>query len=249
MESGATGPLGRKPRVVFLHGTACNESIFRIQLAPLLRILKDVADVHFIVGQLACSEDDPKLAEDVRFMKKWFGAKQELRTFARYGEDAHGRRTYEAIDETLEAIEQQMRALPGKVDALVGFSQGTNLATMLDARAALRASGAPPPFRYAAQNYSSCWPDADGWWRHVGRWREGTLCVWRVLGGRDDAWAGGVRVEGSRWLASGDGMTSRWVPTHRRRPATAASCYSPAAPLDGPRRSRSSLRRPRPRLR
>ena len=32
-----TGPLGRKPRVVLLHGTATNEAILKIQLAPLLR--------------------------------------------------------------------------------------------------------------------------------------------------------------------------------------------------------------------
>ena len=74
-----SGGLGRKPRVVLLHGTATNEGILRIQLAPLLRKLKEVADIHVIAGHLDIEASNPQAAS----MKKWFGQHQVLVEYAR----------------------------------------------------------------------------------------------------------------------------------------------------------------------
>ena len=141
----STSPLGRKPRIALLHGTACNAAIFRIQLGQLMRPLKEVADLFFIDGSL---EVDPTTEQAVT-MRKFFGEKQTYMEYARATEDHRGWRTYSLLAEAIQHIEKELANLPGGggADALFCFSQGSNLGTILAARASLGAAGAPPPFR------------------------------------------------------------------------------------------------------
>ena len=145
MRAAPSTPLGRKPRVALLHGTAGNEAIFRLQLAPLLRVLRGAADLHFIDGSMEIALDNPQAAA----VRQFFGDKHTLYEYARPTEDARGWRTYEGLDVCLERLEGALARLPGGgADALFGFSQGANLITCLCARAAASAQeGAPLPYR------------------------------------------------------------------------------------------------------
>lgn len=126
----------RKPTVAVLHGTAANGSIAKIQFASMMPRLSSKAELVFIDGPRLCAED----AAHVATMRKFFGKDQVLREFATATEDSRGWRTYDnleqAIDQAEEAIRKQVRGEDPQ--ALIGFSQGANFATMLVARAERR---------------------------------------------------------------------------------------------------------------
>ena len=54
---------------------------------------------------------------------------------------------YSGLDTACAYVEAEIRLLPGPVDALVGFSQGANLISVISARASLGLAGAMPPLR------------------------------------------------------------------------------------------------------
>lgn len=147
----APTPLGRKLRIAFLHGTAGNEAIFRVQLGPLVRVLREMADLYFIEGSIVVGEDN----EQAAIIRQFFGDDHTLYEYARPTTDERQWRTYAALDAGIEALEAALADLPGGgADALIGFSQGANLITCLCARGAYRAPGgtpttAPMPFRAA----------------------------------------------------------------------------------------------------
>lgn len=138
-----TGRLGRKPHVVCLHGTACNELILKTQLGPMLRALKDEVDFTFVEGALTVADDNAQAAG----MRRFFGKDQVLREYAVATADGRGWRQYVGVAAAVNVVEEAIRALHRPVDALLGFSQGANFSTMLDARAALGLDGALPPLR------------------------------------------------------------------------------------------------------
>jgi len=139
-------PLGRKPRVALFHGTAGNEAIFKMQLGPLLRVLREAADLHFIDGTMEIDKDNSQAAA----VRQYFGDKHVLYEYARPGADERTWRTYEELDTCVERLEAALARLPGgAADVLLGFSQGANLITCLCARGALGQPGAPHPFRAA----------------------------------------------------------------------------------------------------
>ena len=56
-------PLGRKPRVALLHGTAGNEKVFGIQLMALMQKLKPAAEsISTIEGRQVIAKDNPQAA-------------------------------------------------------------------------------------------------------------------------------------------------------------------------------------------
>lgn len=134
-------PLGRKPRIAFLHGTAGNEAIFRVQLGPLVRVLREMADLYFIEGSFVVGEDN----EQAAIVRQFFGESHTLYEYARPTTDERQWRTYAALDAGIEALEAALADLPGGgADALIGFSQGANLITCLCACGANRAPGEAP---------------------------------------------------------------------------------------------------------
>lgn len=123
----------RKPIVAVLHGTAANASIAKFQFGTIMPRLSSRVELVFIDGPRICSDDAPHVAT----MRKFFGKDQVLREFATATQDSRGWRTYinleQAIDQAEEALRKQVQG--GEPQALIGFSQGANFATMLAARA------------------------------------------------------------------------------------------------------------------
>lgn len=130
-----------KPRLAVLHGTASNASIAKAQLAALVARLSASYELVFIEASRLCSADNVQAAT----MRKFFGQHQVLREFARATEDARGWRTYDGVERALDEAEHavSLRFPDDPPQALVGFSQGANFATMLAARAEL--AGSPIP--------------------------------------------------------------------------------------------------------
>lgn len=141
-------PLGRKPRVAILHGTASNETITKMQLGKLLPKLRQVADVFIVEGPLTSREDNKQTIA----MRQYFGDNHTLKEYALAYEDARDWRLYEDIDTAVARIEQAIASLPGGggADVLMGFSQGANMTCILCARAERGMRGAKPaPYRAA----------------------------------------------------------------------------------------------------
>eukprot|EP00966_Prymnesium_polylepis_P062589 1452554-Prymnesium_polylepis.1 len=125
-------PLGRKPRVALMHGTAANKDILKIQLAPLLTRLSEAAEIHFIEGGQTCAEDNPQ----VKPMRQFFGKRHVLKEYCTFGVDDRGWRIYPGLQDALAYVQSQLAALPGGgADALIGFSQGANLISCIVANA------------------------------------------------------------------------------------------------------------------
>ena len=148
----ARTPLGRKPRIAVLHGTASNEAIVRIQLGKLWSVLRELADVFVVEGDFVVHEDNPQAAE----MRKFFGASHVLKEYGRPTVDSRRWRTYEGLDESLERLELAVEERGG-ADVLIGFSQGANFASLLCARAMhAGAVGGHQPFRAAVLLAPAC---------------------------------------------------------------------------------------------
>ena len=126
---------GQPPRrrIALLHGTAGSAKTLTIQLGPLLPKLEETWDVAFVEGPKLCKEDNPH----VKTMRRFYGPSAELREYAEATADDRGWRTYNELDEAVEALEGRIAG----ADCLLGFSQGANFASMLAARAERR--GAP----------------------------------------------------------------------------------------------------------
>ncbi len=122
----------QRRRIALLHGTAGSAKTLTIQLGPLLPKLRETWDVTFVEGPKRCAEDNPH----VKTMRRFYGPSAELREYAEATADDRGWRTYNELDEAVEALESRVEA-----DCLLGFSQGANFASMLAARAERR--GAP----------------------------------------------------------------------------------------------------------
>ena len=78
---------------VGLHGTAGNEAIFRVQLGPLVRVLREMADLYFIEGSIVVGEDN----EQAAIIRQFFGDDHTLYEYARPTTDERQWRTYAAL--------------------------------------------------------------------------------------------------------------------------------------------------------
>lgn len=119
-----------RPRIALLHGTAANATILRVQLAGLLKEL-GAFDLAYVEGPTVASDDNAQVA----IMRKYFG-NQVLRQFGNATLDERGWRTYENVDEAADAAQAAIDAeFPDRPpDAILGFSQGANFASILVAR-------------------------------------------------------------------------------------------------------------------
>lgn len=120
-----------RPRIAALHGTAANAAIFSIQLGQMIGRIEAFGDLAFIDGP---KEVDAGNAQ-AEMMRKFFGKNQVLREFGNATLDDRGWRTYDDLDARLDACEAAVRKGGELPEALLCFSQGSNFATMLAARA------------------------------------------------------------------------------------------------------------------
>jgi len=119
-----------KRRVVCLHGTACGEKIFRMQLGKLLPSLQDTCEVIFLEGRLDVTEGPA-----FNLMQKYFPNCRNCQ-YDKVALDAKGWRVYAEPERTLHWLQAELRRI-GAVDGILGFSQGANFATMLAAQASI----------------------------------------------------------------------------------------------------------------
>lgn len=122
---------GRRPRAVLLHGTATNEFILKFQMARFWSWLEANTELHVLEG----TRDADERHQQAVLMRRWFGHEQRLLTYASMDVTPDGR-TRGYSDETMRGVaselEGRMQKL-GRVDILIGFSQGAAIAAMLTA--------------------------------------------------------------------------------------------------------------------
>ena len=133
------------------------QAIFRRQLKKLLARLGDSVELVDLEGGLLSAEVrfDERGVKNMALLHKIFGDHQVLREHAVTTYDdspaslerypPHGTFLYDRLEEGLAHLEGQLETLRcdggGPVDALIGFSQGANMATMLAARQQQRQQG------------------------------------------------------------------------------------------------------------
>ncbi|GLE07673.1 hypothetical protein PINS_up018276 [Pythium insidiosum] len=126
--------MTRKMRVVCLHGWRTNARILRHQTAGLRAALGDDAEFLFLDGTFKASGPAQEVVQtfyqhEAPFFEWWDAVK--LPTADASANERYAYR-YEGVDETLRSVSERIRALQ-PVDALVGFSQGAGLTTLLTA--------------------------------------------------------------------------------------------------------------------
>mmetsp|Transcript_56979 Transcript_56979/g.101996 ORF Transcript_56979/g.101996 Transcript_56979/m.101996 type:complete len:263 (-) Transcript_56979:106-894(-) len=138
-------PVKRKIRVLVLHGTCSSSSIMQKQLYALTSLSKDELEFVYLDGHLPCTrETTPELVPMIEQMEKFFGtgplfqyALPDIDQAAGPVTDpANMLRIYKDLDEGMELLKAALeREEP--IDAVLGFSQGSNLGNVLTAMAGL----------------------------------------------------------------------------------------------------------------
>ena len=137
--------------ILCLHGGGTNEAIMRIQTAKLRAALKPSAAFHFLEGTVPSSAVDPSVKArfaDQNFYS-WYDVEydRETSSIEEYRDallDPSVSFRYPGADAAIERLEQHIATV--KPDALLGFSQGAILITMLTALR-LQPGATPPSWR------------------------------------------------------------------------------------------------------
>lgn len=132
----------RKIRVLCLHGTAATEKVLRAQLTHLLKLCSDDFEFLFQEGCIECDEANPIVAKQVELMKQYFPGEKFKQWAEPLGVDG-GWRRYGKWEPAMDFVQETMKKF-APVDVLLGFSQGSNLAHPLAARAARGHPGMSP---------------------------------------------------------------------------------------------------------
>lgn len=151
--------MPRKLRLLCLHGTAGSPGVLKRQLLVLSRELAEDVELVFHGGHIRCEPDDPIIGGQVRLVQPFFPNEVLTqyaipRGLAGSGGDPADRgtwRSYEGLDDAIARIQEAMRR-EAPIDAVFGFSQGSNLLTILSAQAA---SGRGADFRCAIHDGTS----------------------------------------------------------------------------------------------
>jgi hypothetical protein len=112
-----------------LHGNGCDSEIFKFQLSTLTSKTKDSVEFVFLDGLAPSTMIDPVLLKV--FPKTNFNHLQYMTITGVGSKD--GMR-YEGVDTAVDYVLKAVASL-GPFDGLLGFSQGSNLATILIGRA------------------------------------------------------------------------------------------------------------------
>lgn len=133
-------PESRKIRILVLHGTCSNEKITRAQLVHLCKLTKEDIEWVFVEGPRECDEKNPIVGKQVVTMQKFYPGQTFSQWVEPLGEQL-GWRKYDGIDAAIETIQTGLKDL-APIDAILGFSQGSNMAHITAAQAVL-GKGAP----------------------------------------------------------------------------------------------------------
>jgi len=117
----------RKPRVLCLHSAATGEDIFRTQVSSLLRVCKGKIDFVMLEGPEKCTS-----TEAVEDMSEWFVNKPMMQYTAQQFDEKNWR-IYKNLEATLDWFQGQMKKY-GPIDAILGYADGANFATLLAAQ-------------------------------------------------------------------------------------------------------------------
>mmetsp|Transcript_58717 Transcript_58717/g.157299 ORF Transcript_58717/g.157299 Transcript_58717/m.157299 type:complete len:330 (-) Transcript_58717:169-1158(-) len=130
----------RKIRLLCLHGTASSEKVFKSQLAALIKQAGDKFEFVFVEGCIVCDPSNPIVGKQLEIMKKFFPNE----TFKQWGEplgEQLGWRRYDGLDVACKAVQEALQK-EAPIDAVLGFSQGSNVAHLVAAQAGV-GKGAP----------------------------------------------------------------------------------------------------------
>jgi len=140
VDRSAPAPASRKIRLLCLHGTASCEKVMRNQLNFLLRKAGENVEFVFVDGCIECDESNPIVAKQVTLMKQFYPKE----TFKQWGDpkgEQLGWRQYAGLEVAAAKIQEALKK-EEPIDAILGFSQGSNMAHIVAAQAAL-GRGAP----------------------------------------------------------------------------------------------------------
>jgi len=141
-EAASAAPSSRKIRVLCLHGTASSPRVMSNQLAILMKRAREDIEFVFAEGCIICSESNPIVAKQIKTMKQYYSNE----TFRQWGEplgEQLGWRRYDGLDLACHTVQDVLKK-EAPIDAVLGFSQGANVAHIVAAQAAL---GKGAPFR------------------------------------------------------------------------------------------------------
>ena len=168
-------------RFLSLHGGGANATVNRMQLARLIKAFRDEAGLHgpndiefdHVEGTREWKHKDPMLVkmlgEKAQFFG-WYGVENSADADSADGRayvsallDESVKFEYIDADKALDQIDAHIQQ-HGPYDALVGFSQGATVATMLTARTLQRAAAGvgPPPSWRCNLMLSALAPRAEG---------------------------------------------------------------------------------------
>jgi len=141
-EPAPSAPSSRKIRLACLHGTAGTKKVLQTQIAMLTKRLGEDVEFVFIEGIVKCSTSNAIVASQIELMKKFFPNED----FKHYAEPLGGQlgwRTYEGMKDAVDKLQALLKK-EAPIDAVLGFSQGSNFAHCLAAQAGM---GKGQPFR------------------------------------------------------------------------------------------------------
>jgi dienelactone hydrolase len=139
--------LGRKPHVVFVHGNAQNIATFRQQVDDLAKRMAEIADVSFVQSSTPCRSDtvlyDGARQSGEQAIFDWAHAERYT------GTDANAFFTeWHVVDWAAPLAELEAQLAPlARIDVLIGFCTGANLAAIAAARSAHGVPGSLPALR------------------------------------------------------------------------------------------------------
>lgn len=156
-------PLGRKIRVLALHGGGSNVNIMKFQVQTLRRLLGDEAEWSFLNGGrpwkfskgLEPTEMMEGLADGMPFYG-WYGVVNDGDLERPYNEklfDLKVNFTYEEVELGVDRVMQHIKQ-EGPFDILLGFSQGCIVAHLV--AGTLRERGETPPWKLSVLFNGMC---------------------------------------------------------------------------------------------
>jgi len=144
-------PLGRKIRVLGLHGGGANTNIMRVQTMKLKSTLGDVAEWDFLPGGTTWKTIPPDdmmkaIAKDEPFLG-WYHVSNNDNSDRPYNDklfDLSVEFVYSAVEEGVDRVLKYIET-SGPVDVIVGFSQGCIVTHLI--QGTLRAKSLQIPWR------------------------------------------------------------------------------------------------------
>lgn len=141
----------KKLRILCLHGHRHNPALMELHVAPLRRALGDAAELVFVNGVSPARGEPDALVRRQHLDKAPFYEWYDVRRLDEHeDQNAEWFFQYDGLDDALLYMDEQLQRL-GPFDAVLGFSQGAVLMTILSMyfehkNRALQGSDSAPPW-------------------------------------------------------------------------------------------------------